>query len=250
MFNIGASVLAEWLDNDADGCVDTPEVLEKLLESKDIGTATVGFEWFARPAFVFPDGMEEDADYDAIDKALGLEGFWMAQKVFEGGFFPNCIGSAATGDPYCRDEAMEEIWHGITDFGYALAFPSVFNTSRDSNSLVSQAMDAARGGKFLEIPEQYPGEAWYTNPTTSCEYECQVSEYLYWTVSSWVGANVGLWEDIKYQWRAYTRGLLQSMDTQMTAIIQDTSSYTLPSVSPTGYYSAPNTCAAGGQTHS
>ena len=236
------------MDNDQDGCVDNPEVLENLLEAKDIG-ADFGIEWLAKPAFAFPNGLEQDANYTAIHDALGLEGFWLAQKVFKGGFFPNCIGPASTGDPYCRDEAFEEIWHGITDWGYGPAFPEVFNRSYDSNSLVTQAMDAARGGKFLEIPDSYSADAWYMNPTTSCEYDCQVSEYLYWTVSSWVGANVGMWEDIKYQWTAYTRDLMKSMDTRMTAIIQDTSTYRMPTVSPLGKYYAPNTCS-GGATHS
>ena len=30
-FQHGASVLAEWLDNDEDGCVDTPEVLLAVI---------------------------------------------------------------------------------------------------------------------------------------------------------------------------------------------------------------------------
>ena len=71
---------------------------------------------------------QEDTDeavWTAINTGLGLEGFYMAQKVFKSGFHPDCIGPAATGDPYCRDESLEEIWHGITDIGYAGAFPVV-----------------------------------------------------------------------------------------------------------------------------
>ena len=166
-------MLAEWLDNDQDGCVDNPEVLVKLLESKDIGTDW-GIEWMAKPAFAFVNGLEQDVNYTAIGTTLGLEGFWLAQKVFKGGFFPNCVGPAATAQPYCRDESMEEIWHGITDVGYAGAFPDVFAVGYDSNSLVSQAMDAARGGKFLETPEEYPADAWYTYNDEGCDYTCQV----------------------------------------------------------------------------
>ena len=46
-------MLAEWLDNDRDGCVDTPAVLAKLLETEDIGQQ-YGVQWPARPAFIFP----------------------------------------------------------------------------------------------------------------------------------------------------------------------------------------------------
>ena len=64
----------------------------------------------------------------------------------------------------------------------------------------------------------------------------QVSEYFYWTISSWVGANVGLYEDIKYQWQPYTRRKMKKTDKKMTAIIRDTSRYRLPRVAPTGKY--------------
>ena len=174
----------------------------------------------------------------------------MAQKVFKSGFHPDCIGPAATGDPYCRDESLEEIWHGITDIGYAGAFPDTFNTSYASHSLMTQAMDEARGGRFLEVPSSYPASAWYTNPTTSCDYACMGSEYIYWAVSSWVGANVNLWEDIKYQWRLDTREKVEAEDPRISAIIRDTSRYRMPSVSPTGSYYGPATCTDGGTSHS
>ena len=167
-------MLAELLDNDQDGCVDTPEVLDAMLSSKDIGEP-YGYEWPAVPAFVFFSETEQELTNWTIPVgSLGLEGFYMAQKVFKSGWHPDCIGAAATAQPYCRDEAFEEIWHGITDIGYALAFPDVFATSYDSNSLVTQAMDKARGGKFLETPEEYPADAWYTYNDEGCDYSCQV----------------------------------------------------------------------------
>lgn len=127
-------MLAEWLDNDADGCVDNPEVLEQLTNAKDVGDQYgMGREWMVKPAFIFPSTGIFDTDWDTIYRATILEGFYEAQKVYKSGWFPDCIGAAATGDPYCRDESLEEIWHGITDIGYAGAWPDVFG--RDSSLL-------------------------------------------------------------------------------------------------------------------
>ena len=40
-FQHAASVLAEWLDNDGDGCVDNPSVLAKLTERQNRGDVRV-----------------------------------------------------------------------------------------------------------------------------------------------------------------------------------------------------------------
>ena len=43
-FQHGASVLAEWLDNDEDGCVDTPEVMLAgflMLSSSDLYKSSI-----------------------------------------------------------------------------------------------------------------------------------------------------------------------------------------------------------------
>ena len=135
-FQIGASVLAEWLDNDGNGCVDNPEVLEQLTTAKNVKEEyNLDIDWMVKPAFIFPSTGIFDTDWYTINKAILLEGFYKAQSVYKSGWFPDCIGAAATGDPYCRDESLEEIWHGITDIGYAGAWPEVFGTQ---SSLLTQ----------------------------------------------------------------------------------------------------------------
>ena len=73
---------------------------------------------------------------------------------------PSCSGPATT---------LEE----ITSVGYAKAFPTTFAESSTSNSLLTQAMDVARGGKFTTIPASYPSTAWYTYTDSTCNYDCQ-----------------------------------------------------------------------------
>ena len=48
-------------------------------------------------------------------------------------------------------------------------------------------MDEARGGHFEEVPEKYPDEAWYTYYDETCDYECQITEYIFWALTSILG---------------------------------------------------------------
>ena len=104
--------------------------------------------------------------------------------------------------------------------GYAKAFPTTFAVSSTSNSVLTQAMDVARGGKFTSIPSSYPSTAWYTYNDSTCNYECQAVEYFYWGVTAWVGALVGRGDNIKNEWKFETRAKLEAGDLKMTAIIK------------------------------
>jgi hypothetical protein len=47
----------------------------------------------------------------------------------------------------------------FVDWGYRSIYPGFSN---EGDSDVLKAMDAARGGKFKEVPDKYPAGAWYT----------------------------------------------------------------------------------------
>ena len=104
--------------------------------------------------------------------------------------------------------------------GYAKVFPSVFSPESDSESLLTQAMDVARGGKFMTVPDQYPSNAWYTYYDHTCDYSCMATEYIYWGVNAWVGALVGRGDQIHDEWRFETREKLEAGDVLMTALIK------------------------------
>ena len=76
------------------------------------------------------------------------------------------------------DAAYEEVLHLITHAGYAFAYPEVFG-ERPGTKL-GDAMDKARGGRFLAIPNKYPKKAWYTYYDDTRDYGCQATEYNYW----------------------------------------------------------------------
>ena len=113
-FQHGASVLAEWLDNDEDGCVDTPEVLlaailifirssqiiifqvlEEFLSPRDVGYG----HGLVQASIVFP-GTRADVDKDVIIEAMGAEGYFFATMVYlvddpnhNFGLLPECSGT-------------------------------------------------------------------------------------------------------------------------------------------------------------
>ena len=61
------------------------------------------------------------------------------------------IGCQGIGFPTCSDASLEEILHLITDYGYAPAYPNLYDQDYSSNSKLTQAMDAARGNVFCLV---------------------------------------------------------------------------------------------------
>ena len=233
--------MASWLDNDGDGCVDTPAALAAILQPRQELQACIAFP-----------GTREQTDKEQLEQELQSAGLYAAALVYNDddddpdadyGLLPSCCGPSAT--PSCVDTSLEEIWHAITDVGYGQAFPETFARDFNSNSKLTLAMDEARGGKFEETPSlsEQPSTAWFTFNEPRCDYQCQATEYIYWGVVTWVGAIANRGEQIREEWDFLTRDELVAGDVKMTEIIRDTDSYRLPSVSPTGKYYGGNTCA-------
>jgi len=226
-----ASVLAEWLDNDEDGCADIPLVVSKMTTTS------------LKP-FTLAERNEGEGDFSAQVDAFISAGFEPASVTYNNELLPSCAGEAATDD--CADATLEEVLHMITDKGYMPAFPSTFSTEVNSNSLLTAAMDVARGGKFTTIPNPYPTSAWYTYNDRTCKYRCMATEYVYWGISAYVGSLAGRKSSIANEWKFSTRSELLVGDVKLSAILQDTSSYRAPTVAPNGKYQAATACANGG----
>ena len=133
-----ASILAEWLDNDEDGCIDTPAVL-KHLNNKDL------------PSYVvIKNNGSDDTWYQPF-----LRKDWVCTAPLESyEAKPECTGLKGTNQ--CSDATLEEVLHVLTSQGYALAFPKFFKMGTPSidlktkykniKSTLATLTDAARGG--------------------------------------------------------------------------------------------------------
>ena len=98
-------------------------------------------------------------------------------------------------------------------------------------------MDIARGGQFTRVPNEYPPEAWYTYDDQTCDYECMATEYVYWALTSILGAQASpqRCEEIDREWRLCTREQVQAQDPAVYQLLTDPQ-YLLPKRLPTGAY--------------
>ena len=207
-----ANMMAEYLDNDEDGVPDNPRVLEALVRKNAILVMA-----------------KDEDELRSIDRGVLPPG--AKQSLYD---YETRPGGADQG---VFDAAMEEIIHPITDVGYALAYPKVFGT--EPGSEVAKIMDVARGGQFLEVPEKYPDNAWYTYYDETCKYDCQVTEYIYWALTSILGAQdfPGRLERIQDEWRYNTAEKVKAGDPRIYALLTDPQ-YKFPAVLPDGIYKA------------
>ena len=189
-----AAVLSEYLDNDEDGKPDNPKVVEAMASR---GMAMVLFR--------------SESDMERIDHS-GMEAydFRYLQGQFESETRPK-------GE---FDATLEEVLHLVT-MGYAEAYPRIFGTLPGTS--LTECLDRARGGHFSRVPRSYPDQAWFHYDDRSCEYGCMAVEYLYWALTSLLGAQSDPQRvrEISHEWKLSTPQLMQEKDPWMTALLTD-----------------------------
>ncbi len=206
-----ANVLAQYLDNDEDGAPDNPLIVENMVRKGS--SITMGYT------------NEELSDADRSTLPPGPK-----QGLYDVETHPD--------PPECVfDGAIEEVLHPITRHGFAETYPAAFGLQ--PGSIVSTAVDLARGGYFEEVPEKYPDGAWYTYYDETCRYSCMMNEYLYWTITFLLGAQdiPGHLERIGNEWPLNTPEKLRDGDPTIYALLTDPR-YKVPTVLPDGHYSA------------
>ncbi|HIF48856.1 MAG TPA: hypothetical protein EYQ68_03005 [Cytophagales bacterium] len=208
-----ASIMAEYLDNDEDGLVDNQKVLDKLIDKK---------VWL----LVIEEGL--DFDDAARNPPANYHHF---QDLY------NEEIALINGSPRF-DATLEEILHIITQHGYAEAYPDKFSERKDSK--IANAMDIARGGYFKNVPDEYPSSAWYFYYDSTCDYACQITEYMYWTITSILGAQEypGRLDEIKNEWRLNTKDKVENTDIATYELLTNPE-YKFPTNLPNGKYRIP-----------
>ncbi len=203
-----ANVMAQYLDNDADGNPDNPAVIEAMVANN--ATLVMG---------ATPEELEALPDLEQMIRFVG-----------EGG---QGLYGSETAPAYGFDASLEEIHHLILNTGWAQIFGD--QLAQTKGSAIAGAMDLARGGRFDTIPSPYPDGAWFTYDDRTCDYSCMVTEYTYWAHTSLLGGQQGRSREIGHEWRLETPAKMVDGDPTATAILQD-DRLALPTVLPDGNY--------------
>lgn len=203
-----ANLMAQYLDNNEDGTVDNQLVVDKMKENK---------------AFLFLWKTQSDMLSNPPNGRLG-------QDLGNDETVPTWHTNGHTGT---YDAAIEEVWHIITHAGYAKAYPTIFG--ENTGTALTNAMDKARGGKFTTIPSSYPASAWYKYNDATCTYDCQATEYIYWSMSSILGAQAKRLNEISNEWKLNTKAKVQATDKAIYSLLTDTK-YKFPTILPDGTY--------------
>ena len=210
-----AGVLAQYLDNDADGAPDDQRVLDYLVDEN----------------FIFP-VWTEDVREGFWATSCGVDKINMAASMYPGDQW--ALGG--TEDSGEWDTNLEEVWH-LVSRGFYGVYPEDF--SIDAGSTLTQAMDAARGGYFPELPASYPASAWYSYDEDA-PYQVHASEYFYWAVMANFGALApeivpDRCEQIKREWRICTKADLEKINPLVFELLNERG-YAIPKIIPDGIY--------------
>ena len=215
-----ASVLAEYIDNDADGIPDDQTVLDVLVNGNFVVPVWTesdreSFWENARGTYCEDNtGMAASMYYDHDQWALG--------------------GIEAAGT---WDTNLEEVWH-ILSVGWYATYPEFFGDEPGASRL-TEAMDTARGGQFLTIPSTYPAGSWYRYYDDTCDYGCQMHEYFYWILMANIDALdpsiTDKCEQSQHEWHICNKAELEQVDVLAFDLFNN-HGFSLPTNIPTGNY--------------
>ena len=215
-----AGVLAQYLDNDADGTPDDPAIAKYLADNNyvfPVWTVEVREEFWSAPCGI--DKIKMVASIYHTGEHSGTDGLWPIGGIERSGIW---------------DSNLEEVWH-LVSVGFYNLYPNDFG---DEDSALTAAMDAARGGYFPEEPSNYPDGAWYTY--TDVPYPVHVHEYFYWAVVTNFGALSpeilpDRCEHVKAEWRICSKADLQKIDAAVFELLNNRG-YAIPKIIPDGIY--------------
>jgi len=214
-----ASIAAELLDNNEDGLIDDPNVQDALSGKNTI-----------MPLFAYEGSDAEDLLFDNFDLLFEEYNYCAGAVLYNNEIDPLNPGY------WSNDASVEEILHTINACSHIEIYPDVFGLEPNSSQM-SDAMDIARGGQFISIPNNYPEEAWYHYDDETCDYECMAMEYLYWCIVT----NMGLLNDnmicngISDEWELCNQQDFESTDFLMHNIITNPD-FNIPQIAPDGNY--------------
>lgn len=144
-----ANVAAEWLDNDEDGQVDEPRLLEAMQANNPVVLMTGnGISTLAMPSLLPAIQGRSSQDLSAAE-------------------------TNPAGDR--RDASQEEIHHIIMNSGWIPLFPATFSDQASENSKLYQAWQVA------DVNQLYV----YNDPT--CNDSCKVTEFVYLATAAYFG---------------------------------------------------------------
>ncbi|MCY9854283.1 hypothetical protein [Vibrio mediterranei] len=151
-----ANVTAQWLDNDQNGQIDEPNIIEPLRSNH--ATLLMSKSGFSDDAF------EKLEPY--FDHMLGQD-----------------LSADETAPTFGRDASQEEIHHLIVNAGWQPYLPAVFSDKKTKQSVLY---------KQWQLAEQ-KGLYSYDDPT--CDDACKTVEFFYLATAAYLGSSADLQSD-------------------------------------------------------
>ncbi len=196
-----AGVLAQYLDNNADGSVDSPEIEQAMKASSPF------------PTIVMFNNMQSPREESFRD------GGGYGQPLYGEEVHPE--GTTAT----VFDATLEETLHLVYDNGFAKAWPSVFGSY--AGTAMAGIMDkTAADGYYTGNPE--PG-------IDDRDYATQMSEFHYWSITSILGIQAVRAEEIAFEWRLATASAIFAAEPAGYSLFTNVA-YGMPTTAPNGSY--------------